>query len=111
MHQKMMNEIKKRKHRQYIPIETQKDTTKMFQTSINIIQEYLSVVNVPINDHKTQLMVVQNAINDEYNINKKNHQLRNGNNNNQLDIDVINDAKNKLQDETMTKKSGSRCLV
>ena len=62
MYQKLisgMNECEKR--RQTIPVQIQRKTAIMMQQTINMVNNYLSIVNVPVNEDKTQLMIIRRA--------------------------------------------------
>ena len=96
-----MDRMNKKKSIQNIPKQIQKDTVTIFQQSINMVQEYLSLINVPINNNKTQLIIIKNAVNDKNGINKgynKKNKSKNRNLGHAIDTtDIIENANYELR--------------
>ena len=76
-----------------------------------MVQEHLSIINVPINNNKTQLIIIQSATN--INNNKKYHTKNKSKNKNQKDMantGIINDTNYELQGIIIEKKDWIKLL-
>ena len=96
------NDEKKQKKQ----IQLQQDIVRMFQQSINSVKDYLSIINVPINNNKTQLMIIQRMDMDTKKNGLKQHQ-NNENKCNQISNDMITRSKYWLDGEEIEKNHGS----
>ena len=90
---------------QIIPVQIQKQLVQMFQNCINMVNDYLSMINVPINRNKTQLMIIKSA-------SPNNNIGRNSNNDQQQyqSTKYIADAECHLHGENMRKRTWIKLL-